>query len=37
MYVLIGKKKCNQCNILKNLVDEKDIQYHDVDLYIKKF
>ena len=32
MYVLIGKEKCNQCNILKNLLDEKGIQYHDVDV-----
>ncbi len=31
MYVLIGKEKCNQCNILKNLLDEKGIQYRDVD------
>jgi glutaredoxin len=27
MYVLIGNEKCNQCNILKNLLDEKRIQY----------
>ena len=32
MYVLIGKEKCNQCNILKNLLDEKGIQYHYVDV-----
>jgi glutaredoxin-related protein len=32
MYVLIGKEKCNQCNILKNLLDEKGIQYHYVDM-----
>ena len=32
MYVLIGKEKCNQCNILKNLLDEKGIQYHDVNV-----
>jgi hypothetical protein len=32
MYVLIGKKNCNQCNILKNLLDEKGIQYHYVDV-----
>ncbi len=31
MYVLIGKEKCNQCNILKNLLDEKGIQYHYLD------
>ena len=29
---LIGKEKCNQCNILKNLLDEKGIQYHYVDV-----
>ena len=32
VYVLIGKEKCNQCNILKNLLDEKGIQYHYVDV-----
>ena len=32
MHVLIGKEKCNQCNILKNLLDEKGIQYHYVDV-----
>ena len=32
MYVLIGKEKCNHCNILKNLLDEKSIQYHYVDM-----
>ena len=32
MYVLIGTEKCNQCNILKNLLDEKGIQYHYVDV-----
>ena len=32
MYVLIGKEKCNQCNIFKNLLDEKGIQYHYVDV-----
>jgi hypothetical protein len=31
MYVSIGKEKCNQCNILKNLLDEKGIQYHSLD------
>ncbi len=31
MYVLIGKEKCKQCTILKNLLDEKGIQYHYVD------
>jgi hypothetical protein len=28
MYVLIGKEKCNQCNIL----DEKGKRYHYVDM-----
>ena len=32
VYVLIGKEKCNQCNILKNLLDEKGMQYHYVDM-----
>jgi glutaredoxin len=32
MYVLIVKEKCNQCNMLKNLLDEKGIQYHYVDM-----
>jgi len=32
MYVLIGKEKCNQCNILKSLLDGKGIQYHYVDM-----
>ena len=32
MYVLICKEKCNQCNILKNLLDEKGIQYHYLDM-----
>ena len=32
MYVLIGEEKCNQCNILKNLLDEKGIPYHCVDM-----
>ena len=31
MYVLIGKEKCNQCNLLKNLLDEKGMKYHYVD------
>ena len=32
--VLIGKEKCNQCNILKdcNILDEKGIQYHYLDV-----
>ena len=32
MYVLIGKEKFNQCNILKNQLDEKGIQYHYVGM-----
>ena len=32
MYVLIGKEKCNQCDILKNLLDEKGTQYHYLDV-----
>ena len=32
MYVLIGQEKCNQCNILKNLLDENGIQYHYIDM-----
>ena len=32
MYVLIGKEKCDQCNILKSLLDGKGIQYHYVDM-----
>ena len=31
-YVFIGKEKCNQCNILKNLLDEKGIRYHYLDM-----
>ena len=30
--MLIGKEKWNQCNILKNLLDEKGIQYHYLDV-----
>ncbi len=30
--MLIGKEKCDQCNILKNLLDEQGIQYHYVDV-----
>ena len=32
MYVLIGKEKGNQSNILKNLLDDKGIKYHYVDV-----
>ena len=28
MYVIIGKEKCDQCNILENLLDEKGIRHH---------
>jgi glutaredoxin len=31
MYVLIGKEKCNRCDVLKNLLDEKGIQYRYLD------
>ena len=32
MYVLIAKEECNQCNILKNLLDEKGIGYQYLDM-----
>ena len=32
MYASIGKKKCNPCNILENLLDEKGIRYHYLDM-----
>jgi hypothetical protein len=32
MYVLISKEKGNRCDILKNLLDERGIQYHYVDV-----
>ena len=32
MYVSIGKEKCTRCYILKNLLAEKGIQYHYVDM-----
>ena len=32
MCVLIGKEKCNQCHKLKNLLDEKGIGYHYLDM-----
>ena len=32
MYVLIVKEKGNQSNILKNLLDDKGIKYHYVDV-----
>jgi glutaredoxin len=30
--VLVGKEKCNQCTVSKNLVDEKEIRYHYLDM-----
>jgi glutaredoxin len=30
--VLIGKENCNRCDILKNLLDEKGMQYRYVDV-----
>ena len=32
MYVIIGKQKCIQCDELKNLLDEKGIQYNYLDM-----
>jgi glutaredoxin len=32
MYLLIGKQKCIQCDELKNLLDEKGIQYNYSDM-----
>ena len=32
MYLFIGKEKCNQSNLLKNLLAEKGTQYHYVDV-----
>ena len=32
MYVIIGKQKCIQCDELKNLLDEKGIQYNYIDM-----
>jgi len=32
MYEIIGKEKCARCDILKNLSDEKEIQYHYLDM-----
>ena len=32
MYVIIGKQNCNQCDELKNLLDEKEIQYNNLDM-----
>jgi glutaredoxin len=32
MYVIIGKQNCIQCDELKNLLDEKGIQYVYLDM-----
>jgi glutaredoxin len=32
MHVIIGKQKCIQCDELKNLLDEKGIQYNYSDI-----
>jgi hypothetical protein len=32
MYVIIGKQNCIQCDELKNLLDEKGIQYNYLDM-----
>ena len=32
MYVIIRKQKCIQCDELKNLLDEKGIQYNYLDM-----
>ena len=32
MYVIIGKQKCIQCDELKNLLDEKGVQYNYLDM-----
>ena len=32
MYVIIGKQKCIQCDELKNLLDEKGVQYDYLDM-----
>ena len=37
LYVLIGKEKCNQCNIFKNLLDEKGIGYSYFDIRIYRY
>ena len=31
MYLIIGKKECVQCDVLKNLLFTKNITYHYVD------
>ena len=31
MYLITGKNKCTQCNILKNLLDEKGVKYSYLD------
>ena len=32
MYVIIGQQNCIQCDELKNLFDEKGIQYNYLDM-----
>ena len=32
MYVIIGKQNCMKCDELKNLLDEKEIQYNNLDM-----
>jgi hypothetical protein len=32
MYLVIGKEKLNGCEMLKNLLDEKGIRYHYLDM-----
>ncbi len=32
MYEIIGKEKYARCDILKNLSDEKGVQYHYLDM-----
>jgi len=32
MYVIAGKQNCSQCDELKNLLDEKGIEYNYLDM-----
>ncbi len=32
MCVLIAREKCNQCNVLKVLLDEKEIRHHYLEV-----
>ena len=32
MYVILGKQNCMKCDELKNLLDEKEIQYNNLDM-----